>query len=195
MWFCMGQYVIQLLLELVLSRCLAGGPFLNKFSGRSDLLVSVGSQEESFIEVTHGKNVLLVLPVHGFAGGHRTSENTEPPQLRQITGKPKHLLVVNKVLRIQHSSQKLLVSLQDLTQRERESYHDAQVTSEVTSDPCVFTDLFLEELLDVRLEVVLLDALGLHHQAVMELTELLQDAGRRLHLGGGAIQTKRRGET
>lgn len=85
------------------------------------------------------------------------------------------LLVVNKVLRVQQLGQILLLTCQDLFGYKHLKWkgNEASLQRSCLGDlRCRWQvqHLFLKELLDVRFEVMLLNAFRLHHQTIMQLT-------------------------
>lgn len=64
-------YLLHVLLQL-----LAGRWLLNDLPWSSDLLVGIGSQKHSLIEVSHRQHILLILPVYGFTANTHKNVST-----------------------------------------------------------------------------------------------------------------------
>lgn len=68
---CVCVYLLHMLLQL-----LAGRWLLNDLPWSSDLLVGIGSQKHSLIEVSHRQHILLILPVYGFTANTHINVST-----------------------------------------------------------------------------------------------------------------------
>lgn len=68
---CVCVYLLHMLLQL-----LAGRWLLNDLPWSSDLLVGIGSQKHSLIEVSHRQHILLILPVYGFTANTHINGST-----------------------------------------------------------------------------------------------------------------------
>lgn len=110
---CVCVYLLHMLLQL-----LAGRWLLNDLPWSSDLLVGIGSQKHSLIEVSHRQHILLILPVYGFtANTHKCIYISKTERRGKSTSRFLFSccsLVIDEVLRIQEFSQKLIVTFQDL---------------------------------------------------------------------------------